>query len=778
MGGSILRPEARPLNLEALTQQQREAVGFVVDLLEKAQAQLEKIQDKEELPELDPRRSSRIIFMTGEPGTGKSTVYTSLRSEMEDEKEDKKRSLEKTGTTEKEKETRELRRRILKLGEDITWLEPLDLEPLAESSNFLAAVLVRIERALEPFSVKREGKQHSQSLLDPRSDSQDGWMKLQSLQKDIALTWDGNTKSRVGQVDPDTYASEVIRAERARMALNKRFQEALSNLPAANSKRSDRRRLFLLVVDDLYMNPEISIALLRMLRMISSPQLFVLLLGDYDTTEFLYYQQAIGNYIRLAGDVVYQRNKHSRDQMLTRAWALTAGSLRKLVPPKHRFELEPLDIKAAREFKPLKDPGSENAYPTLEELLAKFPLVKEKRPASLADLLGVTWTWRESQSAKKVDRLLETPYTGTQLLEMPPRHATDLWMTLKGEGGVGDIGMADDERTIDICARELDSSLSEQSRLSDDIQRGLRDSIQRSNLLADRMLDTSRLRARLDERRKERKFSTPKIFEIKVFTRVAWDLWLLAQPNHEESKEKVEFIPRPTGWLVVFHDVLALLRKNNLTDGSLVSHQGISGGSIKAPDQEPSGSAVVGPRTTWMRVCWQDQRSESWIDCYSPAWETFWEFDMLCSAWNSLGEGAGSKEPSWESYMFRWVDAISEILAKRGKFELTWLENPSKPPSDEDWKALAGRVAQLAKEEDPITSDWLTHLGYLVRARAGVPDAGANRFERQEDLKAFWRVKMKERDHAPENRVLAQRISKGRTSSASAAGRGSRRQQT
>jgi hypothetical protein len=752
MGGRMLRPEARPLELDKLTKQQLEAVSFVVGHLEGARDQLINADDEDdkEPPELDPRRSSRILFMTGEFGTGKSTIYTSLRSGMEAEKS----GPESTGRQGEDKQEGDLRRRISDLGKNVIWLAPLDLEPLAESTNFLAAVLVRIEAALTTSSNASGGKSRIPSLLDPDRDSQDGLMTLQRLQSDIVLAWDGNIKSRAGQVEPDTHASEVIRAEKARLSLNKRFQKVLSKLSRVNTVSHDKRKLFVLVVDDLYLNPSVSIELLRLLRLISSPQLFVLLLGDYDTAEFLFYQQTLGEYVRLAGEAVYQRDAKLQDRMNARAWALATGSLRKLVPPGHRHELSPLNTSDALEFIPLRDASKKlkNDCPKLKDLLAKVPILKGGQPASLADILMTSWAWRKDKDEEKMDaglrkdRLLGAPYTGTRLLEMPPRHATDLWMKLHDANSTDDeSGKVDEDRAIEVATDELYASLDEQTRLSDDTRTGLQEAIQPGKLLLDYALDTSRLRIRIDERRKEFSCSVEdvrgadlKTSKIKIFRRVAWDLELL------EGKKfrTVEFIPRPLGWLVVLHDVLALCRVQNLVDGPLTRYEPVEGEDLQVVSWKQMHPGVCDPRETWMRVDWKRNQRDGWVDCHSPAWKTFWEFDTLCAAWNDLTREVESKSAHWASYVFRWIEAISEILAKAKKPQLTRIEDPSNPPKEDAWDALAGRVAKLAdddvKRKDPIAADWLIHLGYLVAARAGIPELGAICLERQESLKAFW----------------------------------------
>ena len=82
-------------------------------------------------------------------------------------------------------------------------------------------------------------------------------MELQRLKSDVSLAWDGNIDQRAAQLDPDAYAQEVMRAESARLGLNRRLSDVLAKLAHVEHCRNQKRGpvLFVLPVDDFDLNP-------------------------------------------------------------------------------------------------------------------------------------------------------------------------------------------------------------------------------------------------------------------------------------------------------------------------------------------------------------------------------------------------------------------------------------------------------------------------------------------------------------------------------------------
>ncbi|MFP5286411.1 MAG: hypothetical protein ACLGI9_11790, partial [Thermoanaerobaculia bacterium] len=237
-----LRPEARPLHWSNLNQSQKNAFQRILAALHDACSNvdaeaslLEKTQEEihPSLPEtLDPFRSSRLIFLSGQRGTGKSTVLLSLFD-----------LFRSGGGKTPPSYLPGLRNRLV-------WLEPLDMEPLPRPTNLLAAILARIDEAVSRFTLGSDPRAHHSGLLD-LSSGERALHQLRKLAADIAIAWDGNVDDRAGNLDPDAYAEEVRRVEEARLKVNHRFATALETLSKALSQtRFVNQPVFVLPVDD------------------------------------------------------------------------------------------------------------------------------------------------------------------------------------------------------------------------------------------------------------------------------------------------------------------------------------------------------------------------------------------------------------------------------------------------------------------------------------------------------------------------------------------------
>lgn len=755
MGGRMLRPEARPLDLEELSLSQLETLDRVVSSMKEAHDQLHSSERQESAPKLDPKRSSRLYFVSGEPGIGKTTIYTTLRKLLAEERGTQNRGGDKLDAFRHEMDKRkklktDIRDNLLSLAGGVRWLEPLDLEPLSGSTNFLAAVLVRIERALEPSRAPK-GRASTGGLLDRSPETRDAMAELNSFQNDLAMSWDGNLQERATHVEPDTYAAEVLRAERARLSVNQRLQGILSKLVPLGEEQRRKPPLFLLVVDDLYLNPASSIELLRLLRMISSPQLFVLLLGDYDLLEYLFYQQTLGDYIKLAGDAALNAfGDDFTEELKSRAWALAAGSLRKLLPPKQQTDLSTLWVDEALGFRAL-DAREKEEPVLLKDLLGQLRIGQGIFAATVEELITASWQTRQGETKPDWGRHI---YSGALLLEMPPRHATDLWMTLADKDKPLPI-----KDTVELLGDEFRSALNEQNRVDGPQKKKLELAVTRGNaqsIFEDYKLHTKLLSIRTDKIDiSEKKISDVRgsihdTTTIYAPARIEWSMQLSKNVDKNVDKE-LDLPPRLLGWLVVLHDVLVLSRPQNVLGGSLVSS------NEKVSSNE---------NLRWVRFSWKenksgDNESRNSESLYWPApeWSTFLEFDLLKWAWNNLVDESDGRPIHWEVRAFRWFDAICSILTENKDKKLVHFADPSARPEESLWKGLVERIRNLAcsaaGKASKTTRYWIVDVGIVVALRLGISEDVAKCFEEDQVLNDFWRsdTEIKEmRNNAPGKR--------------------------
>jgi hypothetical protein len=394
---------------------------------------------------IDRNRASRIFFVSGEPGSGKSTLYLTLRA-----------MLEEQGSTEYSEGCDEP---LGDLKEAVRWLDTLDLEVAGdEGENLLAAVLVRLIEVLI--------KPDSGSNIVLSKSCEDAIKNLEELATDIGIAWEGNLRARAGELDPDTYSVEVMRTQRARLGVNERLRKALDDLAKNQCYECDSKTLFVLPVDDFYLKPDASLQLLRLLRMISIPRLFFLVMGDVKTVEALFTEKSLADWTAIAGAKTFTAVPRRLNEAQARARELRARYLRKLLPPRQRAEIEAMEWSEALKFKPEHLGGEEPMVATLGRLLKKdldsppegAKSTGGRRKIKLLEFLvspyeddsipetesitaeklppkknaGNNASQEEQESLRKLKKLKKPreAYTALQILDAPPREIMDLWFAL------------------------------------------------------------------------------------------------------------------------------------------------------------------------------------------------------------------------------------------------------------------------------------------------------------------------------------------------------------
>lgn len=442
-----LRPEARPIPYWKHHKRAKEALNFIIRILSEAAGSVQGSKGSDKNSNIDTDPASRIVFISGEPGSGKSTLYLTLKAMASSEEHSKgyknKKNIEKL--------------------EKVRWLDALDLEVAGEEGeNLLAAVLVRLFRELE----------ESESSPIQSNKCEEAIKELEDLATDIGIAWEGNLQARAGNLDPDTFSAEVIRTQGARLGINKRLGKALDKLAKNGCYGCDKNTLFVLPVDDFYLRPTASLQLLRLLRMISIPRLFFLVMGDIKTVEALFIEKSLADWTEVASPILFTTRSDRLDQALIRARELRARYLRKLLPPLQRADIEAMDWFEALDFETKHSGGSGgnishtvNPNDTLEKLLDDVKLdepvtgggetnvrqLREFLISPISSELRSTESeeWRneklkrqkrakgEAENEEKEDRLernlkkARSAYTALQIMDATPREIMDLAFALR-----------------------------------------------------------------------------------------------------------------------------------------------------------------------------------------------------------------------------------------------------------------------------------------------------------------------------------------------------------
>ena len=103
-----------------------------------------------------------------------------------------------------------------------------------------------------------------------------------------------------------------------RLGNNERLRIALETLFDQQCYGLERERLFVLPIDDFYLKPAASLELLRLLRMVSVPRLFFLIMGDIKTVEALFFEKALRDWTAVAGSRIFASLENRQQEVLAR----------------------------------------------------------------------------------------------------------------------------------------------------------------------------------------------------------------------------------------------------------------------------------------------------------------------------------------------------------------------------------------------------------------------------------------------------------------------------
>jgi hypothetical protein len=731
-----LRPEAGPIPYLKHHKRAKEAIKFIIRVLKAAADRVQESEGVASDASIDTNRASRICFVSGEPGSGKSTLYLTLRAMLSSKGENKYSDGCPPDIG------------LGKLQGVVRLLDPLDLEVVGdERENLLAAVLVRLFRELpESRSV------HSNNC-------EDAIKELEELASDIGIAWEGNLQERAGALDPATYSEEVMHTQRARLGVNDRLRNALDKLAKNQCYGCSPETLFVLPVDDLYLKPDASLQLLRLLRMISIPRLFFLVMGDITTVEALFIEKSLKDWTAVAGTRLFAYRSDRLDEALSRARELRARYLRKLLPPVQRATIEAMDWFEALDFE-IGRPGI--SVETLEELLEQVKLddplspdaESEDEAVSLLDFL-ISPPFKKEQKEKRKQRAkedvskMESPedrnrkkdraaYTALQILDATPREMLDLGSALREviikrkrnqdlEEKCLEVG---DENAPLLLSRVMDFVQlvsEEQNFFTEDEQNVLADVLPvRHYFLEDIHFNMDRLclkpvpwpwkNAALG------KLDNPNSDPGNVWIRKhrSWNLAVnrafiedskdknTKSTNHKDGDQITKpqqspfnyLPPRPTAWIVLLHDLAWTWSTDNVTGNLIIRLKKELGSTQPAPvrgsqsnndcmPKKESSSNFEGednpetkkefdpPKDFQGWAIWRNNETDEHFPM--PEFETFQKLDQFLRVWNSG---------------FEWRDALRKqavALQKQAK--------KVKKEAETD-KAKEAEAAELQKQAD------------------------------------------------------------------------------
>ncbi|MBT5310719.1 MAG: hypothetical protein HOL38_03970, partial [Verrucomicrobia bacterium] len=167
-----------------LNKSQQEAFRRSLYVIEEAVEGLPTTQESPLAELIDVGRESRSVFLSGDRGSGKTSVLLSLMAYT---------LPYRSGLTPPDyKSTNDRFETALnKMKKRVVWLKPIDMEPLPVAFSLLASILIRIEEACERITRSNRddrfrGPGNGDALFS------EAMQELQMLQSEISLAWESN----------------------------------------------------------------------------------------------------------------------------------------------------------------------------------------------------------------------------------------------------------------------------------------------------------------------------------------------------------------------------------------------------------------------------------------------------------------------------------------------------------------------------------------------------------------------------------------------------------
>lgn len=362
-----LRMEAQAVEMGRLSLSQLSAAATITEKIYSAYNQQQPKQPKR----VRDQRRNQILMVSGDKGAGKTTLALSLRRWYDQGDVAAEHHSQKLGDLGLSKaEIKDYSREGTTISDNIkkcrkvTWLDVLSLDTMPAGTNLVAAIFARITEAAARENDPNSPFRQDRGLLEPVSLFERALHELGSLRSDAVMALEGNLHRRMEGMDPESYAIAAIESEKKKLEISERLNNVLCRLieRAATRGESEARGLFILPIDDLDSSPARAAEMLSLAYSLSLPRLVFLLMGSTNTLDQILFYQVQGEFRGLL-HVEGQADDAALETITATANEIASNSLRKMIPPSQRINLEPLTLEHAARFMPEGGVGSGTSDP-------------------------------------------------------------------------------------------------------------------------------------------------------------------------------------------------------------------------------------------------------------------------------------------------------------------------------------------------------------------------------------------------------------------------------
>lgn len=446
-----LRPEADKLAHTSLSETQCEALTQLIELLMSA---LDSSSKK------STNKVSRLAFLDGEKGAGKSSLLMTIEDWVKSGKADYKKTANKPAYESLQKTCEQLTQKLnRKNSEDprntIHWLSPLILDPMPPGANLLGAILARIAiklRKLTHQNLNYIGR------LDASAEGK-GLARFEDFQATAIRMIEGNLVEHSSRMDPDNFAVHVRELESEKVSLADDLNAVINQCLGP-----ENQSILVLVIDDLDLRPSKAVEVLKLANMLSIPRLFFIFVGSIREMDQVLYYDVQGEF----RDLLHDSNSETETEEIEAvANEISSSLIRKLVPQAQQISIKDMSVPESLKYswaseketsvkkRSLGDvlkhnlpvhnyySGAGITTGALENVWKKLTGNTEGSSAKVSDEERLTVINLQSliipgySAVKSQDH--EPIYDGSRILESTPRRVSDVAYSLKNNPDNWDI---------------------------------------------------------------------------------------------------------------------------------------------------------------------------------------------------------------------------------------------------------------------------------------------------------------------------------------------------
>jgi len=317
-----------------------------------------------------PYCNNRVLFVSGERGSGKSSMIRSLQTALTDMRmyaRDSKFSDLRQGTDQDNsldhialRDTVEGKRRYLEnqllhhvrdhgWHERVRWLPPLSLDPLSSGTNLVGALLSRIQDtvALESSeeTIRGGSMMHASAQLERVRHS------LDNLKTDALMAFESNIDRASAYQEPENNALQAGHAELKKLGILRRLDQSLEYYFNAASDAQELRKvnrgMFIQIIDDIDSRPSRAIEALKLAHSFSVPRILFVIIGEQHAIDRMMYFDVKGEFEKVTSSHDPETNK----DIAAVANEQSSSLFRKLIPLGQRISVEDMTLDESLNFK-------------------------------------------------------------------------------------------------------------------------------------------------------------------------------------------------------------------------------------------------------------------------------------------------------------------------------------------------------------------------------------------------------------------------------------------